>query len=301
MNIFALELDNDIKGISKRKQYIENLIAKTSKPDLIVLPELALCSYMGSTEIWQYSDKDSINTGKWSVEMAKKYHTYIAVGYLERSGGEYYNSYLIADENKVYGIVRKSEGESFIFKRGDFPHIIQTPLGNIAVAICYDARRKHFYENIKDKAISIILFPHGSPSSPKDMENEQKTIDYFCKEYQSAFNVPVVYANSKGKLDYMMGKTGKLMMKAGFRLNGMSAIYVKDNIIRSICSSEIIHWSGSIAPQERKRDVKFWGEDITDGNWLFRKFVLQPDIKRGIKFYENKKERFSHKNQYDKL
>lgn len=29
MNIYALELDNDIKGISTRKQYIEALIAKT--------------------------------------------------------------------------------------------------------------------------------------------------------------------------------------------------------------------------------------------------------------------------------
>jgi len=80
-----LELDNDVKGIPRRKQYIENLIAKTLKPDLIVLPELALCSYMGSIEIRQYSDKVSIDSSKWAMEMAKKYHTYIAVGYLERS------------------------------------------------------------------------------------------------------------------------------------------------------------------------------------------------------------------------
>lgn len=53
MNIYSLELDNDIKGISARKQYIETLIAKTIVSDLIVLPELALCSYMGSTDIGQ--------------------------------------------------------------------------------------------------------------------------------------------------------------------------------------------------------------------------------------------------------
>lgn len=82
MNIYSLELDNDIKGISARKQYIETLLAKTIAPDVIVLPELALCSYMGSTDIWQYADNDSADTSKWAMAMAENYHTYIAVGYL---------------------------------------------------------------------------------------------------------------------------------------------------------------------------------------------------------------------------
>ena len=45
MRIFALELDNDIKGIERRKAYIEGLIEKLPKPDIVVLPELAICSY----------------------------------------------------------------------------------------------------------------------------------------------------------------------------------------------------------------------------------------------------------------
>lgn len=40
--IFALEIDNDIKGLEERKKYIEFLIAKLDKPDFIVLPELAI-------------------------------------------------------------------------------------------------------------------------------------------------------------------------------------------------------------------------------------------------------------------
>ena len=38
MRIFALELDNDIKGIERRKAYIEGLIEKLPKPDIVVLP-----------------------------------------------------------------------------------------------------------------------------------------------------------------------------------------------------------------------------------------------------------------------
>lgn len=225
MRVFCLELNNELKGIENRKKYIESLIAKLPQPDLIVLPELAICSYMGSTEIWQYADVDSLDTSSWAMEMAQKYDTFLAVGYLEKQGADYYNSYLLAGKTRVYGIVRKSESESYIFKRGDFSPIISAPFGDIAVGICYDARRKHFYDSIRDRAISLILFPHGSPADPKKAEDEIRTNDFFCNAYLNAFDVPVVYVNSVGKLDFMLGKTGKMMMSAGFRLNGHIKIY----------------------------------------------------------------------------
>lgn len=65
MRIFALELNNDIKGISQRKEYIESLIAGLPAPDFVVLPELALCSYMASQGIWQYADDCGADTSIW--------------------------------------------------------------------------------------------------------------------------------------------------------------------------------------------------------------------------------------------
>ena len=53
MRVFALELDNDRRGIEERKDYIEGLIARLPAPELVVLPELALCGYMASQAIWK--------------------------------------------------------------------------------------------------------------------------------------------------------------------------------------------------------------------------------------------------------
>ncbi|TYQ16749.1 UNVERIFIED_CONTAM: hypothetical protein Cloal_3317 [Acetivibrio alkalicellulosi] len=78
MRIYTLELNNDIKGIAKRKSYIESLIAKLHSPDLIVLPELSLCSYMGSEIIWNYADENSLTTSEWAMNISKKYNTYIS-------------------------------------------------------------------------------------------------------------------------------------------------------------------------------------------------------------------------------
>lgn len=56
----------------------------------------------------------------------------------------------------------------------------------------------------------------------------------------------------------MLGRTRKMMTKAGFRLNGMSAIYDKQEKSYLVVSSEIICWAGSITSEKRKSDI-LWG------------------------------------------
>ena len=70
MRVFALELDNDIKGVEERKAYIEGLVSRLPAPDLVVLPELALCSYMASQKIWQYADEGGRDASAWAVGLA---------------------------------------------------------------------------------------------------------------------------------------------------------------------------------------------------------------------------------------
>lgn len=145
MRLFAVELNNDIKGIPQRKQYMESILSKLQKPDIVVFPELALCSYMACQKIWEYADDAGRDTAEWAVDMAQKHHTYIGVGYLDRQDGDYYNRYMIAGPEGVCGAVTKSEGETAVFKNGSFGNVIETPFGKVGVAICYDAKRKHFY------------------------------------------------------------------------------------------------------------------------------------------------------------
>ena len=286
MRIYALELNNDIKGIDKRKKYIEELISKLNNPDFVVLPELALCSYMASQEIWQNADDCGKITAKWAVEMAREYSTYIGVGYLDKEKNDYYNRYMIAGPNGVCGYISKSEGESAVFKRGDFESVIMTPFGNVGVGICYDSRRKHFYDNIKDKELSLILFPHGCPADPNKPEQEHLENDKRCEMYVDAFGVPVVYVNSVGALEYMPGKMGEMMAKAGFKMNGMSKIYANDARVLTDDIKEAVGADVTIEPEYRKKDIHFHGEDILPGNWIFKHFILKPDLKAGIRMYE---------------
>lgn len=287
MRVFALELNNDIKGIPQRKNYIDKLIGQLPSPELVVLPELALCSYMANQKIWDYADDYGQETAEWAIQTAKKYNTYVGVGYLDKENGDYFNRYMIAGIDGVFGFVTKSEGESAVFKRGDFGSVITTPFGKVGVGICYDSRRKHFYENVKDEELSLILFPHGSPVAPGQYEKEQNENDARCMLYVNAFGVPVVYVNSKGSLEYMPGKMGTMMKKHGFRMNGMSKIYAPNATPIPVHISEAVASEVELCPKRRIKDIRFYGEDILPGNWLFKHFILKPDTKAGIRLYES--------------
>ena len=118
MRVFALELNNDIRGLEERKAYIEGLIARLPSPELVVLPELALCGFIPNQYIWPYADDKGKDTTEWALRMAIKYNTHIGVGYADREHKDFYNRYMIVGPKGVCGVATQSEGVSAVFKRG---------------------------------------------------------------------------------------------------------------------------------------------------------------------------------------
>ena len=285
MRVFALELNNDIRGLEERKAYIEGLIARLPSPDFVVLPELAMCGFIPNQYIWQYADDKGKDTTEWALRMAIKYNTYIGVGYVDREYDDFYNRYMIVGPKGVCGAVTQEEGISAVFKRGDFKSAIVTPFGKVAVAIAYDFRREAFYENIKDEAITMIVVPSASPADPNKPEQEHKANDLRCSLYISAFDVPVVYANCTGAMDEMPGRVGARMKKHGYRMNGMSRIYSTDIETIETDVPEAIGAEVPIHSKRRIRDIPFYNGYLTPGHNLYRSITVKQDIKWAVKYY----------------
>ena len=104
--------------------------------------------------------------------------------------------------------------------------------------------------------------------------------------YVDAFNVPVVYVNSRGSLEYMPGMMGAMMKKRGFRMNGMSKIYAKEAQEIETDMPEAYGAEIELQPSRRSGEIRFHGQDILPGNWLFKHLILKPDTKAGIRSYE---------------
>ena len=292
MKFTILQLDNAVHGVAGRLAMTEELIAKSGQSNFVILPELSTPGYIPTHEIWQYKEADGLLTKAWAVRMAQKYGCYIGCGYLEYTDGDYYNAYLIANADGVCGSVRKGEPEANIFKRGDVSHIIETPLGKIAVGICFDSHRIGLYNSLKAENPVLILMPHAWAMSVKEdgsvkRENKIKT-DFLCKAYSEAFGVPVVFANARGQVEQMAGITGKLMKD--YQLKGQSGVYFPNGTATRFMEREVCLFEADMSkPGTLTQKIKFYGGYIDKGSALFRKVVLPLDIGKGVRDYERKK------------
>ena len=127
---------------------------------------------------------------------------------------------------------------------------------------------------MKNERLSLILFPHGAPADPMKPEQEQDENDTRCMKYVEAFGVPVVYVNSVGKLEHMPGTMGMLMKMAKFRMNGHSKIYARYSTEIPSDIPEVVASDVEVSPNKFKKDIRFYGDDILNTNWLFKKLVL---------------------------
>lgn len=282
MKITVIEVNNNIIGIKNRLNDIEEQI-KILNTDFVILPEVSTCGYIPNKDIWKYAEDNGNITKKWAIEMAKKYHIYIGAGFVELKDNDIYNSYLIANEDKVFGVVRKNEPESNIFKRGKFSHIIKTPLGNIAIGICFDCHKKEFYDAIKDEEISIIIMPHAWPTNQKNKNDDIKKIITLVSCYYESFNCPVIFANAYGDFSKMKGITGIIMNPKKYKLNGNSIIYNGKVDFKNLTIN------CEITPRKRIKDIVFYDNWIDKGSLIFRSIILPLDIKREIKLYNKSK------------
>ena len=290
MKITVIQVNNNIVGVQNRLKQIEEQIKNIGETDFIILTELSTSSYIPNQKIWQYAENNGELTKKWATEMARKYNIYIGAGFVEKAENDIYNSYLIANSDGILGTVRKSEPESNIFKRGKFGHIIETPLGKIAISICFDSHKKAFYDSIKSEDISMILMPHAwATDKDREKEDKQKIIT-LVSSYGNAFNCPVVFANAVGEVEQMAGITGKIMNPQKYKLNGNSIIYANGKTTDFAGKGESLSVECEVKPRKRTQDITFYGDWIDEGSALFRNVVIPLDVRKGVKMYNKSKE-----------
>ena len=53
----------------------------------------------------------------------------------------------------------ESYAESKTFEAGDTPVVVESPFGNIGIAVCYDLRFPELFRNLADKGMDIIAMP----------------------------------------------------------------------------------------------------------------------------------------------
>jgi len=200
-------------NLNKASGLVQQAVAQGAQ--LVLLPELMPGGYLLTEEIWQTAEPFEGESMAWLKATATQHRIYLGTTFLERDGEDFYNSFvLINPDGKLAGRVRKSPPasvEAYFFRSGSDAHYIDTEIGRIGVAICYESLLYQHIQALYEANVNLILQPASAPTPAARFPLRQKDADAFDTllrngpaYYARTLGVPVVMANKAGPLKTAM-------------------------------------------------------------------------------------------------
>lgn len=176
---------------------------------LVLLPELFSTGFQLDAPAWQHAEPQGGPSERWLAETARRHGLHIGGSYLEARGEDFFNTFaLAAPDGSIAGRVRKSHPcslEAYVFKAGHDPHVIDTALGRIAVAICYEGSLRAVWDEILASDPDLLLLPMSAPTPMPNLLYTQRRIDAYHAAFRDAataagkrHGVPTVLVNKWG-------------------------------------------------------------------------------------------------------
>lgn len=199
INITIAQLKSKLGDKQHNLDLIASGIKKASAEfsDIIVFPELFLTGYSVGDNLKNLAETingPSINKIK---ELCVTYNMYTIVGFPEDGGdGKYYISSALIDNNgEILGVYRKAHlfhNEKDYFTTGSKFEVINTPLGNIGLMICYDVEFPEISRALKLMGADIIIIINANMHPYKEYHNLYAR----CRAMEN--EIPVVICNRVG-------------------------------------------------------------------------------------------------------
>lgn len=145
---------------------------------LVVLPELANSGYVFNDRDEAFALAEPLPEGETAqllAETTQRLGIHVVMGIAERAGKQLYNSAILTGPAGHVGVYRKLHlwnNEHRFFEPGDrgVP-VFDTPLGRIAIAICYDGWFPETYRLAAMQGADIVCVPTNwvpMPAQPED-------------------------------------------------------------------------------------------------------------------------------------
>jgi N-carbamoylputrescine amidase len=178
--------------------------------ELVLLPELFSTGFEINANAWHSAEPQGGPTETWLAETARRHRCHIGGSYLEARDGDFYNTFaLAAPDGSIAGRVRKAHPcslEAYVFKAGDDAHVIDTALGRIGVAICYDGCLRATWDDILARDPDLVLMPLSAPTPMKTWFYGDRQIEAFHAAMRDSatasaagLGIPVLLANKWGE------------------------------------------------------------------------------------------------------
>ena len=188
--------------------------AAAQQAELVLLPELFSTGFEINTHAWRAAEPQGGPSECWLAAAARRHGNLIGGSYLEARGDDFFNTFALAGPQGILGRVRKRHPcavEAYVFLGGDDPHVIDTPLGRIGVAICYDSSLRDVWDRLLADAPDLLLMPMSAPSPMRTMLYGQDRIDAFHDSFRDGatqgarlLGIPCAMSNKWGPWDTLL-------------------------------------------------------------------------------------------------
>jgi len=159
--------------------------------DLIILPEIWNVGFMSFDRYIPEAEEANGETLELLRGLARETGSHIHSGsFVEKSGDRYTNaSRLISPDGEIQAVYRKihlfgyNSKETQILTPGDSVVVVETPLGKIGMAACYDLRFPELFRAMVDQGAEIFLVCSAWPYprlEPWLMFNRVRALENQC-------------------------------------------------------------------------------------------------------------------------
>ena len=232
------------ENLARAERHIRTAVGRDAS--LILLPELAFNGFDLTEAWWKTATPFDGPLVGWLCKHSRLHGVYLGTTFLESDGEHFYNTFVLATPaGEIAGKVRKAPPASFeayFYRGGTDDHVINTPLGRIGVAICFE---NLFYERLADfhvKQVDLVLQPLSAPlpeaSFPfrrRDVDRFAHTVSQFSSVYARALGVPVVMANKCGRF---YSKLPAIREEFSSHFPGLSSIVDSDGTVTCAAGGE---------------------------------------------------------------
>ena len=171
MKISVIQLPVFMGNRQHNLQQMENMLAKavTSKPDVVVLPELWNTGFYPKP-IKKFADLDGDGIKRTMSSLAAKYMVNIVAGSVpvNRNGDVYNTSYIFNRSGELTAAYDKVHlfspaGENRDFTAGNKITVFTLDGVKCGMAICYDVRFPEYIRKIAMEGINVLFLPAAWP------------------------------------------------------------------------------------------------------------------------------------------
>ena len=159
--------------------------------DLVILPELWNIGFMDFNRYITAAEDINGPVMTLMKELAQKHGVFLHTGsFVEKEGGDYFNtSFLLSPQGEILGRYRKihlfgyNSKENQILSPGGEPTVVDTPMGRMGMATCFDLRFPELFRNMVDQGAEIFLVCSAWPYprlEPWIMLNRVRALENQC-------------------------------------------------------------------------------------------------------------------------